>query len=124
MYKIIYSPKAIEDLQKLRRSEPAAYKKAEKFAVETNYEYQEKMNPYKNGLPDDKAEEIRQRYLDFFKIYYKHRDKISRINLWGISDKNSWLNDWLIKGRTNYPLLFDRNYQPKPVVEDIINLYK
>ena len=93
-------------------------------AVETNYEYQEKMNPYKNGLPDDKAEEIRQRYLDFFKIYYKHRDKISRINLWGISDKNSWLNDWPIKGRTNYPLLFDRNYQPKPVVEDIINLYK
>ena len=93
-------------------------------AVETNYEYQEKMNPYKNGLPDDKAEEIRQRYLDFFKIYYKHRDKISRINLWGISDKNSWLNDWPIKGRTNYPLLFDRNYQPKPVVEDIIELYK
>ena len=28
MYKIIYSPKAIEDLQKLKRSEPAAYKKA------------------------------------------------------------------------------------------------
>lgn len=28
-------------------------------AVETNYEYQEKMNPYKDGLPDDKAEEIR-----------------------------------------------------------------
>ena len=34
MYKIIYSPKAIEDLQKLRRSEPAAYKKAEKFIQE------------------------------------------------------------------------------------------
>ena len=92
-------------------------------AVETNYEYQEKMNPYKDGLPDDKAEEIRQRYLDLFKIYYKHRDQISRINLWGVSDKNSWLNDWPIKGRTNYPLLFDRNYQPKPVVEDIIKLY-
>ena len=30
MYKIIYSPKAIEDLQKLERSEPAAYKKADK----------------------------------------------------------------------------------------------
>ena len=28
MYKIIYSPKAIEDLRKLKRSEPAAYKKA------------------------------------------------------------------------------------------------
>ena len=29
MYKIIYSPKAIEDLRKLKRSEPAAYKKAD-----------------------------------------------------------------------------------------------
>ncbi len=34
MYKIIYSPKAIEDLQKLKRSEPAAYKKADKFIKE------------------------------------------------------------------------------------------
>ena len=93
-------------------------------AVEQDFAYQEKMNPYKDGLPEEKAEEIRQRYLDLFKIYYKHRDKISRINLWGISDKNSWLNDWPIKGRTNYPLLFDRDYQAKPIVQDIINLYK
>ena len=72
----------------------------------------------------DKAEEIRSRYLDFFKIYFRHRENISRINLWGISDKNSWLNDWPIQGRTNYPLLFDRDYLPKSIVGDIINLYK
>ena len=34
MYKIIYSPKAIEDLKKLKHSEPAAYKKADKFIKE------------------------------------------------------------------------------------------
>jgi len=34
MYKIIYSPIAIEDLQKLKHSEPAAYKKANKFIQE------------------------------------------------------------------------------------------
>ena len=34
MYKIIYSPKAIEDLLKLKRSEPAAYKKAAQFIQE------------------------------------------------------------------------------------------
>ena len=93
-------------------------------AVEQNYEYQEKMNPYKNGLPDDVAEQLRNRYLDYFKIYYKHRDKISRINLWGISDKDSWMNDWPIKGRTSYPLLFDRQYKAKPIVSDIIKLYE
>lgn len=34
MYRIIYSPKAIEDLQKLKRSESAAYKKADKLIQE------------------------------------------------------------------------------------------
>ena len=34
MYKIVYSPRAIEGLRKLQRSEPAAYKKADKFIQE------------------------------------------------------------------------------------------
>ena len=71
----------------------------------------------------DKAKELNERIFEFFKIYYRHRDKISRINLWGISDANSWLNGWPVPGRTNYPLLFDRDYKAKPVVEDIIKLY-
>ncbi|MGI6233425.1 MAG: 1,4-beta-xylanase, partial [Prevotella sp.] len=36
---------------------------------------------------------------------------------------NSWLNDWPIKGRTNYPLLFDRNCKPKPVVKQIVEMF-
>lgn len=99
----------------------------EKFSgagVEQNFEYQKKLNPYANGLPADKAQQIEQRYLDFFKIYYRHRSQISRITLWGIFDHDSWLNNWPVKGRTNFPLLFDRNFQEKPIVKDIINLYK
>lgn len=93
-------------------------------AVEQNYDYQQKYNPYTKGLPKDKAKELNERILDFFKVYYRHRDKITRINLWGISDANSWLNGWPVRGRTNYPLLFDRDYKAKPVVKDIIKLYK
>ena len=92
--------------------------------ISQNFEYQQKLNPYTAGLPKDKAKEVEQRYLELFKIYYRHRDQISRINLWGIADHNSWLNDWPVKGRTNYPLLFDRQYQPKPIVNDIIKLYQ
>ena len=62
--------------------------------------------------------------MQFFDIYYRHRAQISRINLWGVSDGGSWLNGWPIKGRTNYPLLFDRHYQAKPVVEQIVRLYQ
>ena len=92
--------------------------------ISQNFEYQQKLNPYIAGLPKDKAKEVEQRYLELFKIYYRHRDQISRINLWGIADHNSWLNDWPVKGRTNYPLLFDRQYQPKPIVNEIIKLYQ
>ncbi|MBQ4294073.1 MAG: endo-1,4-beta-xylanase [Prevotella sp.] len=93
-------------------------------SVEQNFEFQQKYNPYVNGLPADKAKELEKRWLDLFKIYYKHREQISRINLWGVSDGGSWLNGWPIKGRTNYPLLFDRQYQAKPVVNEIIKLFK
>ncbi len=33
MYDIIYSPRAVEDLIKLQRNEPAAFKKASKFTM-------------------------------------------------------------------------------------------
>ena len=70
------------------------------------------------------AKEIEQRYMEFFKIYQRHRNQIGRINLWGVSDADSWLNDWPIAGRTNYPLLFDRQYQPKAIVQKIVKLYQ
>ena len=93
-------------------------------AVEQNFEFQQKYNPYVDGLPAAKQKELDERWLALFNIYYKHRSQISRINLWGISDGGSWLNGWPIAGRTNYPLLFDRQYRPKPVVNEIIKLYK
>ena len=93
-------------------------------AVEQNFEFQQKYNPYPNGLPKDKQKELDKRWIDLFKIYYKHRAQIGRITLWGVCDENSWLNGWPIAGRTNYPLLFDRNYEAKPIVNEIINIFK
>lgn len=84
--------------------------------------YEEKMNPYKHGMPSNINAEWENKMSDFFKIFIKHQDKITRITLWGVTDNQSWKNDWPIKGRTDYPLLFDRNYQPKPVVEKIIKI--
>lgn len=93
-------------------------------SIEQRFKYEKELNPYKDGLPKEKAREIEQRYLRLFDIYYRHRAQISRITLWGISDANSWLNGWPIPGRTNYPLLFDREYKAKPVVGKIIKLYQ
>ncbi len=77
-------------------------------------------NPYVNGLPDAINQKFEQRYVDFFKLFLKHSDKITRVTLWGVDDGQSWKNDWPIPGRTDYGLLIDRKFQPKPVVQKII----
>jgi endo-1,4-beta-xylanase len=82
--------------------------------VSRSYEFKSEYNPYPHELPQPIQEKLADRYSEFFKIFYKHRDKISRVTIWGIHDGQSWLNDWPIKGRTNYPLLFDREYKKKP----------
>ena len=91
--------------------------------VSQDFAYEERMNPYKNGLPKDVEQRIDKRWLELFDVYKRHAHQISRVCLWGISDAQSWMNDWPIKGRTAYPLLFDRQYQPKSVVQDIIRLF-
>ena len=92
--------------------------------VSLTAEYQEQMNPYAAGLPEEVETAFNKRYSDFFGLFLKHQDKISRVTLWGLTDGDTWRNDWPIPGRTDYPLLFDRNYQPKPVVQQIIELTK
>ncbi len=90
--------------------------------VSLSADYQERMNPYAAGLPDDIAAAWEQRYTDYFQLFLKYSDQISRVTLWGLTDADSWRNDWPMKGRTDYPLLFDRQYQPKPVVQKLIEL--
>ncbi len=83
--------------------------------------YQDQINPYKNGLPTEAETVWENRYLDFFRLFLKHKDKISRVTLWGVSDGGSWKNNFPVRGRTDYPLLFDRDYNAKPLVKKIID---
>nr|WP_320058184.1 endo-1,4-beta-xylanase [uncultured Bacteroides sp.] len=88
--------------------------------VGANFEYKKEMNPYPDTLPDSLAQAWNARMEDFFNLFLKHSDKISRVTVWGVTDADSWRNNWPIRGRKDYPLLFDRNNQPKPVVEAIL----
>ena len=88
--------------------------------ISASFEYQQKLNPYAEGLPDSVSIALNNRYNDIFKLFLKHSDILERVTLWGVYDGQSWRNDWPVKGRTDYALLFDRNFQPKPVVKTII----
>jgi endo-1,4-beta-xylanase len=71
------------------------------------------LDPYKAGLPDSMQQALARRYEDLFRVYVANRDAIDRITFWGVADADSWLNGWPVPGRTNYPLLFDRQNKPK-----------
>lgn len=82
------------------------------------------LNPYANGIPDSILQQQATDYENLFKLFLKHKDKITRVTFWGVNDGQSWLNGWPVVGRTNYPLLFDRQFNPKPAYFSLINLKK
>lgn len=88
--------------------------------INTRADLKKEFNPYPDSLPDSVQQKLAYRYADLFSQLIAHQGIVSRITFWGVSDKTSWLNDWPIRGRSSYPLLFDRMYQPKPAFFAII----
>jgi endo-1,4-beta-xylanase len=83
--------------------------------------YDAAYDPYKEGLSAEASDAWNSRVAECFKILLRHSDVISRVTVWGITDEDSWKNDFPMPGRIDYPLLFDRNGQAKPVVNQLIN---
>jgi endo-1,4-beta-xylanase len=91
----------------------------EQFQLE---EFKTFFDPYAKGLPDAVQQQLTERYAELFQIFHDRRDKIARVTVWGVHDGLSWKNGYPIPRRTNYPLLFDRNRQPKPALEAVLNV--
>lgn len=103
------------DVDVLPRTE--RYRGAE---LSVQYVLDPKLNPYTRELPERVQKALADRYGDIFDVLLRNSDCISRVTFWGVTDGDSWLNYWPIPGRTNYPLLFDRNYQPKPAYFTVV----
>jgi endo-1,4-beta-xylanase len=78
------------------------------------------LDPYKQGLPDEMQQKLAERYAELFKVFAKHPGELTRVTLWGVSDGNTWLNNWPVRGRTNHPMLWDRQLRPKPALAAVI----
>lgn len=88
--------------------------------VSMNVAARAELNPYADGLPDAMQQKLAQRYADLFSVFVAHRKDISRVTFWGVTDADSWLNNWPVRGRTSYPLLFARDGNPKPAFDAVI----
>ncbi|MEQ9308261.1 MAG: endo-1,4-beta-xylanase [Balneolaceae bacterium] len=85
-------------------------------------ELRAELNPYIEGMPDSIKQAQIDIYTDYFEVFLRHSDKINRVTTWGVTDADSWKNGWPVSGRTNYPLLFDREGKEKEVVEVLMEL--
>ncbi|HUL80039.1 MAG TPA: endo-1,4-beta-xylanase [Vicinamibacteria bacterium] len=79
-------------------------------------------NVYPDGLPASVQEQLARRYADVFTLLLKH--DVGRVTFWGVTDATSWLHDFPIPGRVNYPLLWDREGREKPAFEAVADVLR
>jgi endo-1,4-beta-xylanase len=88
---------------------PKEHNARERKPEDTNTEY-----------TDQKEQKQRDVYRTCFELFRKYKNNISGITFWNISDRASWLDNFPVRGRKDYPLLFDKDLKPKKVYEDVV----
>ena len=101
---------------------PAAWGRSAE--ISNRQDYRQRFDPYRQGLPEEKQKELADRYVELFKIYLRHAKSIDRVTFWGFTDRMSWLNNFPVRGRTDYPLLYDRSLEPKSCARALYALPK
>lgn len=61
------------------------------------------------------------KYQMVFEVFRKYRKNITGVTFWNVSDKYTWLDNYPVAGRKNYPLLFDQQLKPKPAYWKVVN---
>jgi len=64
------------------------------------------------------------RYAKVFKIFREYRKNVTSVTFWNLSDRYSWLDYYPVRGRKNYPLLFDQNLQRKKAYTEVTRFEK
>lgn len=59
-------------------------------------------------------------YKMIFELFRKYKDHISSVTFWNISDRRSWLDNFPVRGRKDYPLLFDKELKPKKAYWEVV----
>ncbi|MBR6083201.1 MAG: endo-1,4-beta-xylanase, partial [Salinivirgaceae bacterium] len=53
-------------------------------------------------------------------VLRKNSDVVTNVTFWGLDDRSSWLNNYPVRGRKNFPLLFDNYRCPKQVLFKLV----
>lgn len=75
----------------------------------------------KGELTPELEKKQAEKYAEVFKIFRENKNVITGVTFWNLSDKYTWLDEYPVKGRKNFPLLFDQNLQPKKAYWSVVN---
>lgn len=68
----------------------------------------------------EKEQKQMEVYKMCFELFRKYKDSITGVTFWNISDRYSWLDNFPVRNRKDYPLLFDKDLKPKKVYHEVI----
>ncbi|GLX67601.1 endo-1,4-beta-xylanase [Paenibacillus glycanilyticus] len=55
-----------------------------------------------------------ERYGQVFELFREYKDAITAVTFWGAADDYTWLDNFPVRGRKNWPFVFDEKHEPKP----------
>ncbi|SDK99501.1 endo-1,4-beta-xylanase [Catalinimonas alkaloidigena] len=88
------------------------------------YPWEKFRRPLREGESDaftaEREQQQLEQYKQVFAIFREHKDVLTSVTFWNISDRYSWLDHYPVEGRKNYPLLFDENLKPKKAYWEVV----
>jgi endo-1,4-beta-xylanase len=78
-------------------------------------------DPSDNVFTAERDRRQMEKYEMVFRVFRDYKNVITGVTFWNVTDKHSWLDNFPVKGRKNYPLLFDQNLKPKKAYWKVAN---
>ncbi|GGA90636.1 endo-1,4-beta-xylanase [Puia dinghuensis] len=87
------------------------------------YPWEKNRRPRRPDEHDEFTPLLQQQQADQYKMIFSifRHSPIGGITFWNITDRRTWLDNYPVPGRKNYPLLFDTNGQPKKAFWEVVN---
>lgn len=73
------------------------------------------------SFSSEKEHKQMQIYKMCFEMFRKYKDSLTSVTFWNISDRHSWLDNFPVRDRKDYPLLFDKDLKRKKAYWEVVN---
>jgi len=85
------------------------------------HELREKRDTDKSEFTPEMEQKQIAHYKMIFDTFRKYKGTVTGVTFWNVSDKSTWLDNFPVPNRKDYPLLFDQNYKPKKAFAGVVN---